>query len=124
MRTWFVMGESDILKAIDEALGGTGSLEKAINSLKTIEQWFFRTVARMIANIVQGFRNIIEAVRPCVPSFEQVKNAISTVINTVLTLYNVFMSLLLDTGEVGDLLTRLGISPEMAKRIEDTLTTV
>src|SRR5690606_617218 len=115
---------SDVCSSDLEALGGTGSLEKAINGLKPIVQGFFSAVASMIPNIVQGFRNIIEAVRPWVPSFEQVKNAISTVINTVLTLYNVFMSLLLDTGEAGDLLTRLGISPEMAERIEDTLTTV
>lgn len=91
MRTWFVMGVTDILKAIDEALGGTGSLEKAINSLKPIVLGFFSIVASMIPIIVQGFRNIIEAVQPWVPSLTTVVNVVK---NTFATIYDTVINIL------------------------------
>src|SRR5690625_3501164 len=45
MKTWIVMGVTDIIAALDEALGGVGSIEGAINSLKPVVQGFFRLVA-------------------------------------------------------------------------------
>src|SRR5690625_5270729 len=38
MSTWFVMGVADILESIDEAMGGVGWLEGAINRLKPVIQ--------------------------------------------------------------------------------------
>jgi len=74
MRTWFVMGVTDILKAIDEALGGTGSLEKAINGLKPIVQGFFQWIARNIPVVVDHFRRVKDSLDPWIPSVNQVRD--------------------------------------------------
>src|SRR5699024_9273656 len=70
MKTWFVMGVADILEAIDEAMGGVGSIEGAINRLKPIIQgvfgWIAETaipaVAAAISFLVEAFNNAKEVI--------------------------------------------------------------
>lgn len=70
MKTWFVMGIADILGAIDEAMGGVGSIEGAINSLKPVIQgvfgWIAETaipaVATAIGFLVEAFNNAKEVI--------------------------------------------------------------
>src|SRR5690625_4800300 len=66
MRTWVVMGVADILEAIDEAMGGVGSIEGAINKLKPIFQnvfgWIANTAVPWVANAITTLRPIFSAV--------------------------------------------------------------
>src|SRR5690625_1940916 len=70
MKTWVVMGVADILEAIDDALGGTGSIEGAINALKRVVQgvfgWIANTAIPAVANaikfLIDIFYNAKEAV--------------------------------------------------------------
>src|SRR5690625_3784858 len=66
MSTWFVMGVADILESIDEAMGGVGSIEGAINSLKPVIQgvfgWIANTAVPWVANAITTLRPIFSAV--------------------------------------------------------------
>src|SRR5690625_4171568 len=70
MKTWVVMGVADILEDIDDALGGTGSIEGAINALKPVVQgvfgWIANTAIPAVANaikfLIDIFYNAKEAV--------------------------------------------------------------
>src|SRR5690625_5087001 len=57
MKTWVVMGVADILEAIDDALGSTGSIEGAINGLKPVVQgvfgWIAETAIPAVAKAIQ-----------------------------------------------------------------------
>src|SRR5690625_4533272 len=62
MSTWFVMGVADILEAIDEAMGGVGSIEGAINRLKPIIQGVFGWIAETaIPAVATAIRFLIDA---------------------------------------------------------------
>src|SRR5690625_648288 len=62
MSTWFVMGVADILEAIDEAMGGVGSIEGAINRLKPIIQGVFGWIAETaIPAAATAIRFLIDA---------------------------------------------------------------
>src|SRR5690606_9675791 len=124
MRTWVVTGVADILKAFDEALGGPGAIEHAINGLKPVIKGAFAFIADSIHVVVDAFRTVIQAIEPWFPSLDQVKQAFQTIVGVVTTLYNVIMSLFLGTGEAGDLLERFGLSPEAASKVETALETV
>jgi len=124
MRTWVVTGVADILKAFDEALGGPGAIENAINGLKPVIKGAFAFIADSIPVVVDAFRTVIQAIEPWFPSLDQVKQAFQTIVGVVTTLYNVIMSLFLGTGEAGDLLERFGLSPEAASKVETALETV
>src|SRR5690625_1509958 len=66
MRTWVVMGVADILESIDEAMGGVGSIEGAMNKSKRIFQnvfgWIANTAVPWVANAITTLRPIFSAV--------------------------------------------------------------
>lgn len=78
LRTWIVTGVAGVIEAIDKALGGTGSIEGAINSLKPLVFGFFGWVAEMVLKIAEGFRTVIDALDPWIPSFEGIKEVVSS----------------------------------------------
>ena len=78
LRTWIVTGVADVIGAIDEALGGTGSIENAINSLKPVIQGMFGWIAQNIPIIVNGFRTVIDVLDSWIPSFEGVKEVVNS----------------------------------------------
>src|SRR5690606_29777885 len=77
LRTWIVTGVADVIGAIDKALGGTGSIENAINSLKPVIQGMFGWISQNIPIIVNGFRTVIGVLDSWIPSFEGVKEVVS-----------------------------------------------
>lgn len=70
MGTWIATGVADIIGAIDEALGGTGSLEGAINSLKPVVQGVFGFIADTaipaVADAIQFLKDKFNEYRPAV----------------------------------------------------------
>ena len=77
MKTWIVMGVADVIAAIDDALGGVGSIEGAINSLKPIVQgvfgWIANTAIPAVANGVQWVREKFDELKPVL---DKVKDAL------------------------------------------------
>ena len=82
-RTWIVTGVADVIGAIDEALGGAGSLEGAINKLKPVVQGVFGWIAEMIPRVVEGFRSVKDAIEPWIVSIAQVREAFITAFSTL-----------------------------------------
>lgn len=81
MKTWMVMGVADILEAIDEVLGGTGSIEGAINNLKPIVQGAFKFVAdriRDVGNVIEFVKGKFDEYKPTI---DNVKNAMEPLIS-------------------------------------------
>src|SRR5690625_602008 len=70
MGTWIVTGVADIIGAIDEALGGTGSLEGAINRLKPVVQGVFGFIADTaipaVGNAIQFLKDKFDEYRPAI----------------------------------------------------------
>ena len=84
MKTWFVMGVADILGAIDEALGGTGSLEGAINNLKPIVQGVFGWIANTaIPVLAEGIKQVKEFIDRWLPSISEVKESFMILFETL-----------------------------------------
>lgn len=70
MSTWIVTGVADVIGAIDEALGGTGEIENAINRLKPIVQgvfgWMANTAIPAVGNAIQFLKDKFDEYRPAV----------------------------------------------------------
>lgn len=96
MKTAITKGVADVIGAIDKALGSFGGIAGIFDKLK--------------AHIKDTF------------SF--ITNLIPQIASVISTLYNTFMSVWYDTGEVDDLLGKLGISPEAAAIVESILKTI
>src|SRR5690625_715159 len=76
MKTWIVTGVADVIGAIDEALGGTGSLEGAINSLKPVIQGVFGWIANTaIPVLAEGIRRVKGFIDEWLPSISEVKES-------------------------------------------------
>lgn len=74
MKTWVVMGVADILGAFDQAIGGTGSIEKAILKLKPIIQGVFGWIANTaIPSIPKGLQWIRERIDDLKTAFDGIK---------------------------------------------------
>src|SRR5690606_31132285 len=83
LQTWIVTGVASIIGAIDEALGGTGSIADAINGLKPIVQGAFGWIADVaIPAVAKGVRWLIDRFNELKPTFESVKNALQPLIDT------------------------------------------
>src|SRR5690554_1175452 len=84
-RTWIVMGVADIIAAIDNALGGTGSLADGINGLKPIVQGAFGWIADVaIPAVAEGVRWLIDRFNEFKPILEAVKNAFQPLIDVLM----------------------------------------
>src|SRR5690554_3521945 len=84
-RTWIVMGVADIIAAIDNALGGTGSLEGAINNLKPVVQGAFGWIADVaIPAVAEGVRWLIDRFNEFKPTLEAVKNAFQPLVDVLM----------------------------------------
>lgn len=85
MKTWFVMGVADILGAIDDALGGVGSIEGAINGLKPIVLGAFGWIADVaIPAVAEGVRWLIDRFNEFKPTLESVKNAFQPLVDVLM----------------------------------------
>lgn len=96
MKTAITKGVADVIGAIDKALGSFGGIAGIFDALKL---------------------HIKDA-------FSFITNLIPQIASVISTLYNAFMSVWNDTGEVDDLLGKLGISPEVAEIVESILKTI
>ncbi|MEN0666906.1 phage tail protein [Caldifermentibacillus hisashii] len=96
MKTAITKGVADVIGAIDKALGSFGG----------------------IAGIFDALKSHIK------DTFSFITNLIPQIASVISTLYNAFMSVWNDTGEVDDLLGKLGISPEVAAIVESILKTI
>lgn len=110
MKTWVVMGVADIIAAIDEVLGGTGSIEGAINSLKPVVQgvfgWIANTAIPAVGKAVgwvrdrfndlkPTFNTVITALQPLIAVFEETQAQLQGQLSPILdNLKELFFSLL------------------------------
>lgn len=110
MKTWIVMGVADVIAAIDDALGGTGSLESAIEGLKPIVLgtfgWIADTAIPAVASGVQWVREkfdefkptlekVFDAMQPLIDVFKETADNIRTQLGPFLeSLKTVFESLM------------------------------
>src|SRR5690625_4915324 len=84
MKTWLVMGVADIIASIDNALGGTGSLEGAINRLKPVVQGVFGWIANTaIPAVAEAIRFVIDLFKEWGPSIDEIKNAFTIAFETI-----------------------------------------
>lgn len=82
--TWIVMGIADIIAAIDEAMGGVGSIEGAINGLKPIVQGVFGWIANTaIPAVAEAIRFVIDLFKEWGPSIDEIKNAFAIAFETI-----------------------------------------
>ena len=96
MKTAITKGVADVIGAIDKALESFG-----------------------------GISGIFEALKLHIKdTFSFITNLIPQIASVISILYNTFMSVWYDTGEVDDLLGKLGISPEAAAIVESILKTI
>src|SRR5699024_2138342 len=77
MQTWVVMGVAKIISAIDEALGGVGSIEGAINALKPIFDSVFTFIADtiiktgdVVRDLRERFNSFRESIQPIVANMQ------------------------------------------------------
>src|SRR5690625_4812261 len=137
MKTWVVMGVTDILKSLDEAMGGVGSIEGAINKLKPIFSNIFGFIADVaipkfadsvvfvrdkfneFRDRMKEFRpvieNVIEKMAPLIQVFEktgnEIMNQFSPIWENLKTLFRSLMPILEVLGALigGTLLTAIVI---------------
>src|SRR5690606_14774419 len=85
LEAWVIDGISKIIKAIDLALGGVGSISGAINRLKPIVQGAFGWIAGVaIPAVAQGIRWLIDRFNEFKPTLESVKNAFQPLIDVLM----------------------------------------
>lgn len=81
MGTWVATGVADIIGAIDEAFGGVGSIEGAINGLKPVVQgvfgWIADTAIPAVADAIKWVRDRFMDLKP---TFDNVKSALEPLI--------------------------------------------
>ena len=84
MKTWVVMGVTDIIAAIDEAMGGVGSIEGAINNLKPVVQGVFSWIADVaIPAVAEAIRFVIDLFKEWAPSIDEIKNMFTNAFETI-----------------------------------------
>src|SRR5690625_2447210 len=84
MKTWIEMGVADVIAAIDEAMGGVGSIEGAINGLKPIVQGVFGWIANTaIPAVAEALRFVIDLFKEWGPSIDEIKNAFAIAFETI-----------------------------------------
>src|SRR5690606_28731428 len=82
LEAWVIDGLSKIIKAIDLALGGVGSISGAINRLKPIVQGAFGWIADVaIPAVAEGVRWLIDRFNEFKPTLEAVKNALQPLLD-------------------------------------------
>mgnify|MGYP001325780447 FL=1 len=84
LQTWIVTGVAKIIGAIDEALGGTGSIADAINGLKPIVEGVFGWIADVaIPAVAEAIRFVIDLFKEWGPSIDEIKNAFAIAFETI-----------------------------------------
>ena len=83
LSTWIVTGVADVIGAIDEALGGTGSIESAINNLKPVIQAVFGWMAEMVLVVADRIRMVKDAIDPWLPSINEVRDGFMNVFSAL-----------------------------------------
>lgn len=84
LQTWIVTGVAKIIGAIDEALGGTGSLAGAINGLKPIVEGAFGWIADVaIPAVAEAIRFVIDLFKEWGPSIDEIKNVFAIAFETI-----------------------------------------
>src|SRR5690625_1495481 len=70
MKTAIVKGVADVIGGIDEALGGTGEIEKIIDKMKTGVQLAFDAIISSIPAVVGAIQTVVEAAKSVYDALE------------------------------------------------------
>lgn len=96
MGTWVVMGVTKVIEAIDQALGGTGSLENGIKSLRPIIEGFFGWIAsnvpiaiNVIRTITDAAKSFYDTIKPWLPLLGAIAAAVVSFMATLSTFNSV-----------------------------------
>lgn len=84
MKTAIVKGVADVIGAIDEALGGVGSIEGIINKMKTGVQIAFGWIVAAVPIVAGAIQGLVDRVTAEKDRFQVVFSTIQTVVMTVL----------------------------------------
>lgn len=74
MKTAVVKGVTDVISAIDEALGGTGSIAGMIDNLKAGVQTVFNWIVAAIPIVAEWIGIIVDKIREWLPPMDEVKS--------------------------------------------------
>lgn len=84
VKTAVVKGVADVIGAIDEAMGGTGSIAGMFDGLKTIVQDAFGWIANTaIPAVAEAIRFVIDLFKEWGPSIDEIKNAFAIAFETI-----------------------------------------
>lgn len=83
MKTAIVKGVADVIGAIDEALGGVGSIEGILDTFKDAIRMAFSTVVEWIPKIVDGFKAVYDTIEPWIPLMTSVATAVTIAIGII-----------------------------------------
>lgn len=80
VKTAVVKGVADVVGAIDEALGGTGSIAGMFDNLKAGINAFFSWTTSQIPKVAAAFSKVKDAISPWVPTIQNAVEQIQTII--------------------------------------------
>lgn len=80
VKTAVVKGVADVVGAIDEALGGTGSIAGMFDNLKASINAFFSWTTSQIPKVAAAFSKVKDAISPWVPTIQNAVEQIQTII--------------------------------------------
>lgn len=83
MKTAVVKGVTDVIGAIDEALGGVGSISGIIDNVKSGMQAFFAFIVAAIPVVTEWLNTIIEKIREWLPPISEIKDGFITAFQTI-----------------------------------------
>lgn len=89
MKTAIVKGVADIIGAIDQALGGTGSIEKLIEKMKTGIQKAFAAIVEYIPIVAKKIKAVYDVIEPFLPMIVGLVGAILTFQTTLAVINSV-----------------------------------
>src|SRR5690606_32350833 len=87
LEAWVIDGISKIIKAIDLALGGVGSISGALNRLKPIVQGAFDWIASVaIPAVAEAIKFVINLFKEWGPSIDEIKIEFTITFETILSI--------------------------------------
>lgn len=83
MKTAVVKGVADVIGAVDEALGGVGSISGIIDSVKSGMQVVFSWIVANIPVIAEWIRSVVDVIKSWLPPMDEIKNGFITAFQTI-----------------------------------------
>lgn len=83
IKTAVVKGVADIIGAIDEAMGGTGSIESMLKRLKDGIKAFFNWIVAAVPVVAEWIGTIVDKIREWLPPMDEIKNGFINAFQTI-----------------------------------------